>query len=69
MKICYFSQNIQEIKEITDYLTDNFGESGVRWWTQYNIAIDRENQLSAKFYINITPEEESKLTYFLLKYA
>jgi hypothetical protein len=68
MKIFHFSQNIQEIKEIRDYLTDNFGESGVHWWTQYTIAMNRGNQLSAKFYINITPEEESKLTYFLLKY-
>jgi hypothetical protein len=74
MKIFHFPQKKQEIKElkelkeITDYLTDNFGKEGVRWWTHYNISTDRENQISAKFYIDIPPEEESKLTYFLLKY-
>ena len=71
MKIFHFSQKkqeIKEIKEITNYLTDNFGKEGVRWWYRYSIAMNKENQLSAKFYIDITPEEESKLTYFLLKY-
>lgn len=60
--------------EIADWLNDNIGVMGTRWWFQDN-AVVYENgptQVASpmfRVWIDLTEEEEPWLTAFVLRYA
>ena len=61
--------------EITDWLVDNLGEEGVRWWFQDNAMIYKDDPFHKpatgmfRVWIDLTEEEEPWLTAFVLRYA
>ena len=55
----------QQRKTVETWLTENVSIEGTRWWT-HGLNVTTEGPLVYKVHIDLTKEEESKLTWFIL---
>jgi hypothetical protein len=56
--------------EIKEWCLENLGTETVRWWVQEDLMrLSSFSNHDVTLCVDVTEEEESLLTYFILKYA